>query len=654
MSNEDSLSSRILTNIQFIAEIYSVINIAASKTIIDPFVTSVKNNVNIVKPNINGLTRYAANCRSAILKNRNISNTNKCIKSNKYLIEYNENDIMIVGGAALNIYDYLLKEFKNRRGISPMEEYIKKKTSDIDIVWWPRLTAEVSNPTVSINNEIILSSSTAIENLVLKFKQELELEFNRKEIKERIISQIEPFINNIDINTLFIKINWLSFYAAGVHKLEVDFDIKGQILKMVDISIHDSGASQKNDIEGKLINDLRPMTEDPVFCDSLISSINSIKSFPIKLNNGSEIIVKVPSIYSFIEQQMFAFDNLIRDSQLKAFINYKRVEYIKLILEKWQNENKSDLNIIGANISSELNHITDREQFSINIFGKNILKVCKTKPDDSDKYVNKLCNKIVESVKKDIIIDLNRIYQNFDDTYQLTRKPRFKKYKKRMYELRNQIEDLKTKYRQVTTEELLKNTNIGGPIGKSKEVYNIIEEERQIRASIMKMNRSNEIKISNRTNQKTSIDKQSSILPLPSPSPKIEFGSIYISTTNNGINIFKSNEGIYWYINPIDGKILRKNPWSGNYEYPEKRNPSDGLGIKESSNGIKFIDYDVYKVIIRLNPYTINWEQIQYGFPLNYGLVAPQTGFISTNTEKTGKNSTNKRRLNNNNNTRKK
>jgi hypothetical protein len=661
MSAEESLSSKILTNVPFIAEIYTLVTDAADRALKDKFVTSVSKDVNIVRAGIPDVNRYTAKCRGAFQKiNRNVNNSNKCIKTNSYLIEYDKNDIMIVGGAALNIYDYLLKEFKNRRGIAAMEEYIKKKTSDIDIVWWPKLTATIKNPKVPIQNEIVVSSSQAIENLVSKFREELVLEFKKNSVKQNLLNQIKPYLGNTESNksnnvsgntesnksnnvngnnvnsnkasantdSLVIKVNWLPFYAAGVHKVEVEFYIGGQVLKMLDISIHDSGASQKFDKEGKLITDLRPMTDDPVYCTQDPSEKNSIKSFIIDSKNGRNMIVRVPSIYSFIQQQMFAFDNLVRDKQQKAFINYKRVEFIKLLLEKWQNENKDDLNIIGDSISDVLKDIQNRQSYSTSYFGSSIIEVCKDIVlNKDDKYVEKLCNKVTaEQIRKNIINELNIIHKQFDNTYNLVKSMGKKKEKRTMFDIRHNIENLISEYRKENTEEILEFSRTYGSIYRTPEIMDYLEQEDRVLKAIGKGRKSESnsmplLETPKLENKSTNNTKQNS-MPLTNNMakrsmrhtiPPLEFDSVLVARTPDGTGIFKSYDRIYWYNDPNTRFLKRRNPLTNEYEFPAKRHPSNGLEIKVSPKGIKYIENKETRQTARINPYTGEWEKMPYG-----------------------------------------
>jgi hypothetical protein len=564
MNREESLSSKILTNVNIIAEIYNIIADAGKRAVNSEIVISSANNVNIIKSEITEVNRVTADCRGirSITHRNNSNSIKKCIKSNNYIIKYDENDIMILGGAALNVYDYLLKDFKHRRGIAAMEEYIKKKTSDIDIAWWPKLTANISNPTKQINDEIVVSSSTAINELVNEFKRELELEFGKKEILDTIKEQIKLYTNNVSDNELKFYIKHLHIYQAGVHKLEVIFSIKNYSINLVDISIHDGGASQRYDSEGNEITDLLPMFMDPVYCTSKQSELNSIISFPVKVKN-TDVTIRIPSIYSFIKQQLFAFDNLTRlkneKSKEKATINLKRVEYIKTLLQNSKEENENALKILDV---SPFRRYRENE--------------------------------------------LKEIYKEFDSIYELTRNPKCPvKIKRIMFANRRRIEELIYQYKNATPYGLFTMSDITKPLYSTEEIRNLIEESINIKKRFQTEN----VKQKNQREKQMSEEEEryrireeaarkveegrsmvQNVRRVPllhtrslpqQPLPPL-FESTYVYTTNRGIPIYVTPYGINWYI--------------------------DSTGL-----------------LNRLNPFTNMWEQVPLGAPPNYGLPPPRS-----------------------------
>lgn len=375
MNANEIISSKILSDVGIIADIYSIIKEAGLKATSNEKVQSSRKEVCRIEPNKIGITRLSE-CKSS---------------TNKYSIEYDANDIMIVGGAALNVYDHKLRAFKERHGLGVLEDYIKKKTSDIDIVWWPHK--------IQSGRDIIISKSTAITELVRVF--EVELKKNLNEASKKLELKIKPYITNAS-NADELKINVNSFQTrlAGVFNITITFQIKNKLLKICDISVHDGGAGQKLDENGKYINYVTYMEFDPMYSSPRQGWTTSI----IRLNiNGIDIAV--PNIEPFVKQQMLAFDNLIRLNEVKGFINYKRVEFIKQLLSSFVNlENSSDfLEVFGTDSQEILSYyiyiINKRVNESINKLDTQIIGICETTNTSTDKIVEELCTKARQLLK---------------------------------------------------------------------------------------------------------------------------------------------------------------------------------------------------------------------------------------------------------------
>jgi len=86
MNANEIISSKILSDVEIIADIYSIVKAAGLAATNDKEVKSLQKEVCTIKPDIMDVIRFS-----------------KCKPStNSYSIEYDANDIMIVGGAALN------------------------------------------------------------------------------------------------------------------------------------------------------------------------------------------------------------------------------------------------------------------------------------------------------------------------------------------------------------------------------------------------------------------------------------------------------------------------------------------------------------------------------------------------------------------------
>jgi hypothetical protein len=500
MSSDEKISSNILSNVDIIAYIYGIVQYAGLKATQSKEVQTSKNNVCVIKPNIPGQNRV----------------TTDCIKTTSYEIDYDSNDIMIVGGAALNIYDYKLKEFKTRRKLGTLEDYIKKKTSDIDIVWWPRPDTD---------KEIITSKSEAIVTLVNIFKDELIQEFSKN--RENLERKIRPFITNAS-NSDKLRIDISSFHTwkAGVFNISIIFQIKNIVLKICDIVVHDSGSSQRFDVDGKEITDLRFMIDDPVYCapDPIYS--NGI----IQLNvNGTNIAV--PNIWSFVEQQMFAFDNLVRTMQIKSFINYKRVEFIKKLLLSFKLNNISNKqnykNLIEVLKTDNLEYITllineinTRVYESIYKENSYINNLCSTVNVSSDSIINELCykSKLLSQIPMIVVAEIENLERIKDRIIQKSRQVESTTFKTEYNKLIGEIIKLQENLKGMAPIEILKTQHL-----QEKPSTLIQKKEKEINdtSRVWKNKRDTNIK-RNRETRKASIMRYPSIQPpppLPPPPP---------------------------------------------------------------------------------------------------------------------------------------
>jgi len=372
---ESEISSKLLDNVDFIANVYKIIKTAGLQASQNPSVVANRNKTCVIKIGEEGVDRRSA-----------------CEVSDKYTVDFDANDIMVVGGAALNLYDYKLKGFKERHKFDALEKYIKKSTSDIDIVWWPRSSA---------TDVITTSKSEAITELVKLFKQKLVENFRIKTNRDILKDQIKKAIPDIKgVEALSITIEPLPDYrehieVAGIWTIQLNFTIGSYPkLKLCDIVIHDNGSSQRWDPDGKPINKLLPAEWDPIYCVPKPGYFNSINYLDI---NGIDIAV--PAIVSFVNQQMLAFDNLIRMGNNKGLINYKRVEFIKKLLENFDMDdasNKINYKDVFHTEDNEmrLQSITElihRVEDSLKKNNMKILEICSTLNVKNDKIVEALC-----------------------------------------------------------------------------------------------------------------------------------------------------------------------------------------------------------------------------------------------------------------------
>lgn len=239
--------------------------------------------------------------------------------SQRYVVAYHPNDLTIVGGMAFALYDNAVHDIKKARSLGPLQQYLSKNTSDIDIIWWPRI---IDN-TPGSDEEIIVINSPGIKKHIEQFKQNVQSTFQ----DTKYVELIKNFIPNLQ--SLEIEVSQTLTIQAGVIHIIIYFNItykNGATIKleMCDISIHDGGSSQINvGPLGRPI--LMPMKTDPMYVSQ---NDHQIKMLSIT----KEINVNVPIMLKLIDQQLLAFSNLLEKKLEKCLINYNRIRYVLLLL----------------------------------------------------------------------------------------------------------------------------------------------------------------------------------------------------------------------------------------------------------------------------------------------------------------------------------
>ena len=385
--NPDIISSRLISHADFITLIYGIVKDAAAVATAAPQVIENKNKLCILPVNEPGVIRTSKTCEET---------------TSAGSIIYSPDDILLSGGTVLNVYDILLTGFKERRDIRQLKEYITRDTLDIDMKWWPR-----EAPT----RFIAISKSKAIVTLVETFKDALESKFETASTKTRILEKIKSYSALDDINDLSVSIFHKEVRYVGAHSLNITLKIKDAsgkdyTLKIGDISIYDNGSSQDYTMEGEPIGKLQLMHEDPNYSSPYIGSPNSMKIIPIE-----DINIALPSLDHYIYQQLFAFNNQIREMNSKAFINYRRVLFILLLLDKFipsnnKNNFKTIINTTKNNSAKQISsYMIQLLRKYIDKYHENITSICRrTEISKNDLFLRDLCLKasrlpIVELVR---------------------------------------------------------------------------------------------------------------------------------------------------------------------------------------------------------------------------------------------------------------
>lgn len=288
--------------------------------------------------------------------------------SSRYIIGYHPDDLMVVGGMALAFYDTAISAIKKGRGMKPLKDYLKKSTSDIDMVWWPRIIDKEPYK----EREIITINSPGITEHVMRMKDSLQMLFQEPQYVEFLLNLIKQKMPNIQSLRIQVKESREGI-RAGANKIIIDFIIAYDdtmiTLEMCDISIHDGGSSQiTQGPRGSSI--LVPMEEDPVYCNPY----NEIKT----LRLSTDISAKVPAMWNLINQQILAFTNLLNKNMDKCLVNYNRLRYIQLLLTPRNVYTKALLDIFDTPYGN-IDHLI---QFIDTKLNEIIMNKCATNPNN--------------------------------------------------------------------------------------------------------------------------------------------------------------------------------------------------------------------------------------------------------------------------------
>jgi hypothetical protein len=504
---DETLSSEILSDINLIAYIYKIIKTAASYAVNSESVKKLSNKTCIIK-----LTESINTKGHKIYIGKNSTRTsNRCIDSESYKVEYNPDDIAIVGGSAITLYDNKISRLRERKELKKLQEYIIKKTSDIDIVWWPRIE----------NQEVIItSSSSGIKELVNKFRDELQKEFdkNKEGIFEKIKS-INGFNNatSLEIYVLYDEYDrypYVHYPKGGNHNLSIQFNILNQSLKICDIIIHDSGASQNINWDGQRIRDLTPMNKDPMYIRPKSSKqIDYESNIDTSINHLDidSVKIAVPNIELLIKQQLFAFKNFIRrvkdlteinktnqnkkpkgakimdinDYLRKALINLQRVQFLKLIIDNISISNENNIENFSKLVNTSTSTIEELD-ISIENLLNNVItttkdNISKIKAVKNDEYLNMIIRDldIIESSINQFKIAINSSKSVQEQLSILA----LELFKVRQYLSNASITNIeKRKYKKIERQILEKQSEVANIHRKNAIVH--LEEHRKLQDKI--------------------------------------------------------------------------------------------------------------------------------------------------------------------------
>jgi hypothetical protein len=248
-------------------------------------------------------------------------NTRAPYYSTEYSLEYNPDDIYVYGGCALSLYDNAMHGFKEKHRLNALEKRVLKHTTDIDLTWFPRVPDVITGWVATANSPIIMALA---EQCKIRLKRILTV--HQGELQTLIIGKLRGQHKVTEVNQFNVHHHYNEHgKKAGVHAIKISFKVNGVELQLCELSIHDSASSQLYDENHRIINVMRPMTEDPIYCPP-----NELVHLDVL--HGKKI--PVPNVELYCKQQLFIFSNKLNDHQYqKALTSFRRVTFFLYLLE---------------------------------------------------------------------------------------------------------------------------------------------------------------------------------------------------------------------------------------------------------------------------------------------------------------------------------
>jgi hypothetical protein len=289
-----------------------------------------------------------------------------------YFVEYNPKDIYVYGGCALTLYDIALRGLKEKHTLNALEKRVRRKTTDIDLVWFPRV------PEVLFGTGLIVTSqSPAIKAMVLRVKKYLERILSRYERELLKLFRVKLADRYEIVSVDNFEVHHTHIIEPGVHNITIKCSVNGIALKLCEMSIHDSGSSQRYNENYEEIHFLQPMTEDVVYCPP-----NELVHLDI---HDKEILV--PNLTLYCKQQLFTFGNLLkRHDYEKSLGSFYRVAFVLYLLEPLGQTNRNKRNVRERidveNIGHTVNEIHEMINHVKHVFHTEIRSLCSREMND--------------------------------------------------------------------------------------------------------------------------------------------------------------------------------------------------------------------------------------------------------------------------------
>lgn len=403
----DYLSSKLISSDEFVPFMYDIIHTVGRKA----------TNSDIVKSNIHNvcvIPQDSSRRKPCSLKS-----------SDRYTLTYDADDILIVGGVVLNLYDRIIsKKQNNTRRIETLTDFLRRETLDIDMKWWPH----VKTP----DGTIITAFSEALQTLVDEFKKILDATLIEKknDIFNKVIIALEKYfpLNSSDISSFEIITDRIPRRMGGYETVSIYFKIKSILIKMCEIAIYDGGNSQEFNLKGEKVNNIQPMSTD-IYYSIPISTTKPNIYKTIQHINIDGINIAIPSLIHYLIQQLFTFFIQTKDTggeinsnkieKIKKGINsYKRAFFIRELLSQFKSDSEFNRNLFSKYVVGLPDFIKTQKKLLLwinaniyEIFNKNkrvLYNICeKLSSNNSDDTATKFMCDNIRAIKNINIHKIN-------------------------------------------------------------------------------------------------------------------------------------------------------------------------------------------------------------------------------------------------------
>ena len=310
---------------------------------------------------------------------RSVNNNNSKFRTLDLFVEYRPKDIYVYGGCALTLYDIALRGLKRKHGLNALEMRVRRKTTDIDLVWFPRV------PDVLVGTgHMVTSQSPAIKAMVSRLETYLK---ENKSLYQRKLQGLfhDKLGDRYTIDSVdHFEVEHTHTIEAGVHNITIKCRVNGIALKLCEMSIHDSGSSQKYNENHERIPFLQPMTEDPAYCPP-----NELVQVHIH-----DKVILVPNLVLYCKQQLFIMGNKLRSEDFrtpyeialdneKALGSFYRVAFVLYLLESLkQNQRNVSERMNVENVGRTIDEIHEMVNYIKSVFRKEIQSLCSMEMND--------------------------------------------------------------------------------------------------------------------------------------------------------------------------------------------------------------------------------------------------------------------------------